>query len=150
MALPEFQVEKIVDEIVGSVLGLRDFLQHHLALAIDLGRVEHGVQEKIRQQLGGHRQISAQHLGVVAGVLLAGERIEHTADGVDLLGDLRGSALARAFEEQMLDEVRNPVLGRGFVTRSVLDPDADGGRDHGRHRFADHAQAVGQYVFQYH
>ena len=84
MALPELQVEQVVDEIVGSVLGLRDFLQHHLALAIDFGRVEHRVQENVREQLGGHRQVGAEHLGVVAGVLLAGERVEHAADGVDL------------------------------------------------------------------
>ena len=92
MAFPEIQIEKIVDEIVGSVLGLRDLLQHHLALAIDLLRLKDRLEKKIGEQLGGHRQVGAEHLGVVAGVLLAGERVEHAADGVDLLGDLRGSA----------------------------------------------------------
>src|SRR5581483_370941 len=150
MALPELEVEEVVDEVVGRVLGLRDLLEHDLALAVDFGGVEDRVEEEAGEQLGCHREVLAEHLGVVAGVLLAGERVEHAADRVDFLGDLCRGARARALEEQVFDEVGDPVLGRDFVARAVLYPDAEGGRDHRGHRLAQHAQAVGQDAFANH
>src|SRR5208282_3549215 len=40
MTFPEIFGEQVVDEIVGSVLGLRDFLQYDLALALYFGGIE--------------------------------------------------------------------------------------------------------------
>src|SRR5690349_8530331 len=34
MTLPKIEIEEVMDEVVGSVFGLRDFLQHDLALAV--------------------------------------------------------------------------------------------------------------------
>ena len=53
---------------------------------------------------------SAQDLGVVAGVLLAGERVQHTTDGVHLFRDLGRRAAFRALEEEVLQEVRDARL----------------------------------------
>jgi len=45
MTFPEFLVEQVVNEIVGRVFGLRDFLQDDLALALYLGGIENRVEE---------------------------------------------------------------------------------------------------------
>ena len=142
MAFPEFLGEQVVDEIVGRVLGLRNFLQHDLALALYLGRIEHRFEKNIREHLGRHLEVLAEHLGVVAGVLLAGEGVEHAADGVEGLGDLRGGALFGALEQQVLDEMRGAVFGRLLVARAVLDPNANRRGDHLRHRLGENAHAV--------
>ena len=89
MPLPEIQTEEIVDEIVGRVLGLRDLLDHDLALAHDFVLIENRFEKDVREQLGRHLEVVAEDLGVVAGVFLAGERVEHAADRVDLFRDLR-------------------------------------------------------------
>ena len=142
MALPELFVEEVVDEIVGGVLGLRDFLQNDLALALYLGGIENRIEKNIGEHLGRHLEVLAEHLGVVAGVLLAGEGVEHAADRVESLGDLRGGALLGALEQQMLDEMRGAVFGRLLVARAVLDPDANRRGNDLRHRLGENAHAV--------
>jgi hypothetical protein len=67
----------------------------------------------------------AKDLRVVAGVLLAGERVQHAADRVDLLGDRGRGAPLRPLEEEVLEEVRYPGLLVALVARAVLDPDPD-------------------------
>ena len=87
MTFPELFVEQVVDEIVGRVFSLRDFLQYDLALALYLRGIENRLEKDIRKHLGRHLDVLAEHLGVIAGVLLAGEGVEHAADGVEDLGD---------------------------------------------------------------
>ena len=142
MTLPELLVEQVMDEIVGSILGLRDFLQHDLALALDLGGIENRFEKNVREHLRRHLEVFAEHLGVVAGVLLAGERVQHAADRIEGLGNLRGGALPGALEKQMLDEMRGAVFGRLFVARAVLDPDANRRGNDLRHRLGENAHAV--------
>src|SRR5438094_246712 len=127
MPLPVVHREQVVDKIVGRILGLRDLLDNDLALALDLRRIEDRFKKDVREQISRHRQILAEHFRVVTGVFLASERVQYSADGVDLFCDLRGGTLAGALEEQMLDKMRDPVLRRLLVTRSVLNPDSDRG-----------------------
>ena len=110
MPRPEAPAEKVVDVVVGRVLDLRDLLEDHRALPVDLLRVEIRLEKDVRKDVQGERKVLPQHLRVVAGVLLAGEGIEHAADRVDLLGDLLGRAAPGALEEQVLQEVRDTVL----------------------------------------
>ena len=110
MAGPEAQVEQVVNKIVRGIFGLRDLLEHDLTLAVDLFGVKARFEEQVGEQVNRHHQVLAQNLGVIAGILLAGEGVEHTSDRVHLLGDLRGGALLGALEEQMFDEMRDAVL----------------------------------------
>ena len=50
-----------------------------------------------------------QNPDVIGGDLAAGERVYVAADGVALDGDLPGRTVARAFEQRVLDEMRNAV-----------------------------------------
>src|SRR5258708_40232821 len=149
MALPEMEIEKIVDKIVGRVFRLRNLLQHDLTLAIDLGRREGGIEKDIGKQIGCHLEVFAEHFGVVAGVLLAGKSIEDAADRVDRFGDLSGGARSGALEEQMFDKVRNAVLRSFLIARAVLDPDSDRARNHRRHRLGQHPRTIGKYALMY-
>ena len=66
----------------------------------------------------------------------------HAAHGVHLFGDLRGAAPLRAFEKQMLDEMREAVFGFAFVARAVFDPDAETHRAMLRHFMGHDPNAV--------
>src|SRR5260370_5776767 len=104
MTLPEVFGEQVVDEIVGSVFGLRDFLQYNLALTFDFGGIEDRLEKNIGEHVGRHLEVLAEHLGVVASVLLTGERVEHAADAIESLGYFCGGSLLCALLKQMLDE----------------------------------------------
>jgi hypothetical protein len=62
-------------------------------------------------------------VGVVAGVLLGGERVEVAADRVELLGDLLRGTPPRALEQQVLEVVRGACLRRRLVARADVHPD---------------------------
>ena len=82
--------EELVHEIVGRVLDHLDLFEDHLLLAPDLFLDERRTHDDVRQQLDGERQVLVEHLDVVAGVLLRGERVELPADRVDRLRDVLG------------------------------------------------------------
>src|SRR5262249_36868275 len=115
MTTPEIEREQVVDEVVGRVFRLRDFLEDHLTLAVDFFGSKDRLQEDVREQFGGHREVLPQHLRVIASVLLTGKRVQYAADRVHLLGDLRGGPLAGALEQQVLDKVADSVVAGVFV-----------------------------------
>ena len=56
-----------------------------------------------------------------------------SADGVELLGDLKGRSFAGAFEDHVLDHVGKAILGCGFIPCSDVDPDPHGDAAYKRH-----------------
>jgi len=123
VAAPERLREEIVDVVVRRVLDLRDLLDDDVALPVDLFLGELRLREDVGQKVQGERKMLVEDLRVVAGVFLAGERVQHAADRVDLLRDLRRRPPRRALEEQVLEEMRDPGLLGSLVARPVLDPD---------------------------
>src|SRR6516165_6495373 len=105
MTLPEMEIEEVVNEVIWSVFRLRDLLKYHLALPINLLAGEHGFEEDIRQQFRCHLDVFAKHLGVITGVLLASESVEHAPDCINLFGDPCRAPPFSSLEEQVLDEV---------------------------------------------
>ena len=63
----------------------------------------------VREQVDREREVLVEHLDVVAGVFLRGERVELPADGIDCLRDVLSRAGRGALEEHVLDEVGNPL-----------------------------------------
>jgi hypothetical protein len=139
---PILQVEEVVDVIVRGILALQDLLHDDGALAFDLFGIEARVHQNIGQDVLGERQVLGEDLGVVAGALLTGEGVEVTADAFELLGDLHRGTAFGAFEEEMLEVVRDPGLLARLVARAVLYPNADTDRLDVRHGLGDHADAV--------
>ena len=94
-------------------------LDDHALLALDLV----GVEARVAEHVDEHVERDVAGLGgalhVVAGELLAGERVELPADRVDLGRDVprRRTALG-ALEEHVLGEVRDPTLRPPLVARA--------------------------------
>ena len=81
---------------------------------------------------------------VVAGVFLAGKRVQFAADGVDRLGDFHRRPGRGGLEQQVLEEVRRTGDSRTFVARTDVDPDPDRRRSRRRHELGDHPQTARQ------
>ena len=101
-----------------------------------------GLQHDVGEDVDGERQVLVEHLDVVAGVLLRGERVELAADRVDRLRDVLGRPRRRALEQHVLDEVGDAAALGGFVARSARQPDADADRTDLRHPLGENAKAV--------
>jgi hypothetical protein len=101
----------------------------HALLALDLVGVEAGVAEHVDEHVERDVARLGGALDVVAGQLLAGERVELAADRVDLGRDVtRGRPPLRALEEHVLGEVGDAALLAPLVARA-------GGEHHeARHR----------------
>ena len=101
-------------------------------------RVQHDVGQDVHRQ----RQMLVEHLDVVAGVFLRGERVELAADRIDRLRDVLGRPRRRALEQHVLDKMGDAAaLGR-FMPRPARQPDADADRAHLRHLLGEKTEAV--------
>ena len=70
-------------------------------------------------------QALVQHLHIIAGALLVGESVGLSAQRIDRDCDVLRGALFRAFEDHVLDKVRNAAERRRLIPAAVADPDAD-------------------------
>jgi hypothetical protein len=144
VAFPEVLGEGFVDEVVGVVLVHFDLFEDDPLLASNVLRGEGGVEDEVSQKVKCWCNILIENLDIEADGFLSGEGVEVAADGVGLAGELLGGTGGGALEDHVLDEVRDAVLGEGFVAGAGVDPDAHGdGTDVGD-GFGEDEQAVGQ------
>src|SRR5215467_11921227 len=85
-----------------------------------------------------------KHLGVEAHQFLSGEGIEIASDGIDRARDIFRRTMRGPLKEHVLDEMRNPILFRGFTAGAGTDPDSHGNGPHMRHGLGDDTDAVRQ------
>jgi hypothetical protein len=83
MVRPNGLSEEIVDLIVGIVLHHFDLLEDHRPLLFNVCWVEAGVEDEICKDVHGQREVLTQNLGIVAGVLPAGEGVQDPPDGIN-------------------------------------------------------------------
>ena len=121
--------EHVVDAVLRLVLVHRDLLQHHLALGVDVGVGRR--QQHLREQVEDLVGVLVEEAGVQVRRLLAGGRVDRGAEPVEALGDLDRRVARRPLEQQVLEEVRDPGLRRGLVTRAGAHPEPE---RHGPHR----------------
>ena len=142
MVFPEALREQLVHEVVGRVLDHLDLFEHDLLLALDIAGTERRIQHDVRQHVHRQRQVFVEHLDVVAGVFLRGERIELPADRINRLRDVLGGPRRRPLEQHMLDEVGDAAaLGR-FVPRAARQPDTDADRPDFGHLLGEKTEPV--------
>ena len=146
MPFPEMLREELVHEIVGRVLDHLDLFEDHLLLAADFFLDKRRAHHDVRQQVDGERQVLVEHFDVVAGVLLRGERVELSADRVDRLRDVFGRPGVGAFEEHVLDEMRDAALRVRLVPRPARQPHADRHRADLRHRLGDEPETIVEHL----
>ncbi len=139
-------VEQVDHEIVGRVLQGRDFLQDHVLLALQLGRVEQAGGEDVGEHVEREAAILAQHAGVIGGAFDAGRGVEVAARAFDGFGDGAGVAPPRALEGHVFEQMRQALLGFAFAARSRGDERPERGGLQSGHRIGDDAQAGGQFA----
>ncbi len=134
----------IEDAVVGGVVGLANFLQHHGAFARQLVLVEGRVLQDVGDDIDGERRILGQNLGVVGGALAAGIGVQVAANRFDLLGNLVGAAPLRALKGHVFEQMRDAIdLGR-LVTSADPDPGPERNRLDPVHGVAGDRQAAVQ------
>ena len=138
-------VDQVLGEHRGLVLGAGDLLDHHTALAVELGGVDLRAPHEVGQQvdrLGGHLGAAGDVEGheVVRRV-----RVEH---GAHVLGGLVDLAvvvvLLAALEDQVLEEVGHAVLLGALGARAGVERDQDRQRPGAGQVDPVHRQAVGE------
>src|SRR5690606_38541088 len=83
------------------------------------------------------------HFGPVVGALTAGGSVDHAADLFDLHGDHdRVRPALGAFEEHVLDEMRDARLLVGLMPRAAPEQEADAGRVDMVHATGNDPQSV--------
>ena len=78
--MPEILREQLVDQVLGIVLGHADFFQHHGLLALDVFLREFRLEDHIRKDVEGLREMLVEDAGVEADHFLGGEGVEHAAE----------------------------------------------------------------------
>ena len=81
--------ERLVHGVGGIVVVHGDLVEDHAALGLHLLRLDQRTGHHVGQDIDRQRQVVVEHPRVVAGVLLAGERVQLTADRVHGRGDLQ-------------------------------------------------------------
>ena len=142
--LPEVRRKNLVDQIVGTVRVHLDFFENDAFFLLDVFVAECGVQHEIAQYVHGDRQMFVEHLGVEADHLFRGESVEIAADRIDGAGDLLGRPVRRAFEQHVLDEMRDAVFLRSLAPGAAGDPNSHRHRAHVRHRFRNDFDSIRQ------
>ena len=144
---PKAARKNVVKEILGVVHVHLDFFEDDLAFLAYVVGIELGTENEIGDDVKGDGEMFVEDFGVEANLLFRGESIEHAADRIHFTGDgFRGAALG-AFENHVLDEMREAVFFRRFAARAVADPNADGDRTDVGHRLGDDHEAIAENVF---
>ncbi|CKR80392.1 Uncharacterised protein [Mycobacterium tuberculosis] len=136
--------EHVRQGVLGVVVAHRDLLEDDVTFHLDIVGGTAAVEHHIGDQVDGQRQVAAEHVGVVAGVLLGGECVQFPAHRVHRLRNVHGRAGGRRLEQQMLKEVRRPGHRGAFVARSDADPHPDRRGVHRGQEFGDHSQPARQ------
>ena len=89
---------------------------NNVKLAVKLLVGEQRIGDEVGEQIEAASKVFVQNSDVVGCDFAAGERVDVAADGVAFDGDLAGGSIACAFEERVLDEVRDAVERGRFMT----------------------------------
>ena len=146
MIFPEILGKDFVDEVIGIVFVHFNFFEDDAAFSGNVFGGEGGMQDEVGENLECDGNVLIEHFDVEADTFFGGEGVHVAADGIDLAGDLLGSAVLGAFEDHVLDEVGDAVRLRSFVAGTGFEPNADRGGADVLHLLSDYGEAVRQYL----
>ncbi len=101
--------------VVGVVVVHGDLVEDHLPLRLHVAAGEDGAGDHVGDHVDREREVLVENPGVEAGVLLGGERVQLTPDGVERDRDVERGPPAGALEQQVLQEVRRARQRWGLV-----------------------------------
>ena len=134
VAVEELLVDA-ADEVARRVVVHVHLLDDHALLALDLLGVELRVAEHVDEHVERDVAVLGRALDVVAGVLLAGERVELAADRVDLASRCRARSGARSVPLKNMCSAKwaIPFVSARLVARAGGEHDEAGDRLRLRH-----------------
>src|ERR1051326_8376172 len=130
---PHQFIEQFLDMMLWLVDVHGQLLLDHIPFLIDFGVGKSGVQEHVQKYFQQLLQTIMAALGVKTGALLAGKRVEITADALHRLRNFFGRALASAFKEQVLNKMGTPVERRRLVAAANPHPQTQADTGHVGH-----------------
>ena len=116
-------LQPVEDHVIGRVQRLPDLLQDHAALDLYFPRVEHRVQDDIRDHIETEAHIGSQHPRVIGGHVARGVGVNVAAHILDRFGDLQRTARCRTFERHVFEEMGDAVLRGDLVAAARIHPD---------------------------
>ena len=129
----------------GLVVGAVDLLDHDAALAVELLGVEPRAPDEVGQQVDRRRRRLGADGDVEGDEVVARVGVEHAAEALGGLVDVAvGRVLLAALEDEVLEEVRHPVLLRALGARAGVEGDEDRQRARAGQRDAVDRQPVGR------
>jgi hypothetical protein len=124
VTFPEIANEGFVQDELG-LIGLHFYLfEDDAFFLLDVGFPEDGIEGEVGEDVEREREVLVQNFSVETDELFAGEGVEAAADGIDFARDVFGGAGLGAFENHVLDEMRDAVFRTLFDARAAADPDA--------------------------
>ena len=108
------------------------------------------MEKYVSEQIDGFGEGITEHFCIEAQIFPAGKRIEDTAHGIDLAGDVQCGTLCSSLEQQMFNEMGYPVLIPPVVTGTVRNPDTDGHGMSMGYSLGDDPDSIVQLRFDYH
>ncbi len=123
--------EHVEDLLLGIVLVHRDLLEDDRALRLDLR--ERRPEDHVGDHVERLREMLVDHPRIYGRGLLAGAGVQLRTHPVEDLIDLERRVLRAAFEQQVLEQMREPGLGLGLAARARADPEAERDGSDGGH-----------------
>ena len=131
--------EEVVHELLRRVLVHRDLLEHDFTLLVEIR--ERRREDHVAHDVEGRLDVRVRNPRVHNGVLAGGGGVQLGTHGVERLGDLLSRVRPRAFEQEVLDEVRDARPFIPLVARAGADPEAERDGADARDALRDHALA---------
>jgi hypothetical protein len=113
---PEGFVEQLLHLVMRLIQVHRDLFLNHLALLVNVTGVESRMQKHVHQHIQQRIEAIVAGAGVKTGRFFTGKRVEITANALDGLRNFAGGAPFGSLEQEVFDEMTDPVQARGFVT----------------------------------
>ncbi len=112
MVRPHGRGVELEDEIVRRVGDAVDLFENHVPLGLEIALAEQRTPHQIGEDVHGERKILVENVGLVAGVVPAGERVEAAAADLQLEGELPGRPPLGALEHHVLEQMGDAHLRR--------------------------------------
>ena len=119
---PKRFIEQFLDVMLRLIEIHRQLFFDDAPFLFDFDRIELRVEKHVHQHVEQFVETIVPSFRVKARAFFAGEGVEVTADAFHGLRNLFRGAFRSSFEQEVLDEVRDAVQLRRFVTTAHSDP----------------------------
>ena len=133
---------QLEDQIVRRVGDAVDLFEDHVPLGLEIALAEQRTAHQIGEDVHRERKVLVEHVGLVAGVVAAGEGVEAAAAHLELERELPGRPPLGALEHHVLEQMGDAHLLGPLVRAGGAHVDPDGRRADARQPFGEDDQPV--------